>query len=541
MADTDLIVLWGSNAREAHPIFFHHVLRGMRRGARLVVVDPRRSASALEADLWLGIDVGSDIALANAVGREILAAGLEHRPFIERATSGFEAYRDAVEPYTLERAEAITGVPAAAIREFAHAYARAERAELCWTLGITEHHNAVDNVLALINLALLTGHVGRYGSGVNPLRGQNNVQGGGDMGAIPNRLPGFQDIEGDAAARARFEAAWACSIAPRRGWHLSEMFEAMGRGELRALYVIGENPAQSEADTGRTLRLLEGLDHLVVQDMFLTRTAELADVVLPATASWCEAEGTVTSSERRVQRVRKAVEPPAGARDDLDILSLLAARLGRGWGLPTARAVWDECRQLSPMHGGMSYARLEALGGIAWPCPDESHPGTPFLHERLWRDPLVGPRAPFSPVAHEPPVDALSAEFPIRLTTGRRLDSFNTGVQSGALRSPLRRDESLDLSPEDMARLGLRAGQRVRVVSRRSAVVVPVRPDASLRPGLAFMTFHFPDQVETNRLTIDAWDPKSGTAEFKATAVRVEPVRATATPVAVAGREADGQ
>ena len=249
----------------------------------------------------------------------------------------------------------------------------------------------------------------------------------------------------------------------------------------------------------------------------------------------------MTSSERRVQRVRKAVEPPAGARDDLDILSLLAARLGRGWGLPTARAVWDECRQLSPMHGGMSYARLEALGGIAWPCPDESHPGTPFLHERLWRDPLVGPRAPFSPVAHEPPVDALSAEFPMRLTTGRRLDSFNTGVQSGALRSPLRRDESLDLSPEDMARLGLRAGQRVRVVSRRSAVVVPVRPDASLRPGLAFMTFHFPDQVETNRLTIDAWDPKSGTAEFKATAVRVEPVRATATPVAVAGREADGQ
>jgi predicted molibdopterin-dependent oxidoreductase YjgC len=524
MEDTDLIVLWGSNAREAHPIFFHHVLRGMRRGARLVVVDPRRSATADHADLWLGIDVGSDIALANALAREILAAGLEHRPFIERATTGFQAFREAVEPYTLERAEALTGVPAQAIREFAHAYAQAERAQLCWTLGITEHHNAVDNVLALINLALLTGHVGRYGSGLNPLRGQNNVQGGGDMGAIPNRLPGFQDLQGDAAARARFEAAWGCTIVPRNGWHLSEMFEAMGRGELRALYVIGENPAQSEADTRRAVALLEGLDHLVVQDMFLTRTAEMADVVLPATASWCEAEGTVTSSERRVQRVRKALEPPPGARDDLHILALLAARLGRDWGLPTAEQVWDECRGLSPLHGGMSYARLEALGGLQWPCPDESHPGTPVLHERLWSEPIGGPPAPFHAVAHEPPVDTLSEAFPIRLTTGRRLDSFNTGVQSGGLRSPLRRKETLDLSPADMAALGVREGQLVRVVSRRGAVVAPVRRDATLRPGLAFMTFHFPDEVNTNLLTVDAWDPKSGTAEFKATAVRVEPV-----------------
>jgi predicted molibdopterin-dependent oxidoreductase YjgC len=472
--------------------------------------------------LWLGLDVGTDIVLANAVGREIIAAGLVNETFVRRATTGFDAYRAAVEPYTLEMAEELTGVPQDAIRQLAHDYARAERAELCWTLGITEHHNAVDNVLALINLALLTGHVGRYGSGLNPLRGQNNVQGGGDMGALPNKLPGFQDIEQDEAARRRFEAEWGCPVPPKRGWHLSQMFDAMARQELTALYVIGENPAQSEADARHAEALLKGLRHLVVQDRFLSRTAELADVVLPATASWCEADGTVTSSERRVQRVHRALKPPPGTKDDLEILSLLAARLGHDWGVPSAEAVWDECRRLSPMHRGMSYARLEELGGIQWPCPDETHPGTPFLHARLWEDPVTGPPAPFHPVTHDPPVDALSDEFPIRLTTGRRLDSFNTGVQSGRYRSPLRRPETVNLAPEDMAALGVREGERVRVVSRRGAVTAPAHADPTLRPGLAFMTLHFPDEVNTNLLTVDAWDPKSGTAEFKATAIRVE-------------------
>ena len=240
--DADLILLWGSNARETHPIFFLHVLKGVNRGARLFVIDPRRTSSAQWADGWLGLEVGSDIALANAMAREILDAGLENRSFIDHATSGFEQYRRSVEPYTLERGERETGVPAESIRKLAHEYARAERAELCWTLGITEHHNAVDNVLALINLALLTGQVGRYGCGLNPLRGQNNVQGGGDMGAIPDRLPGFQHVENDRL-RARFEQAWGVKIPPKRGMHLSQMFDAMEEGELTALYVVGENPA----------------------------------------------------------------------------------------------------------------------------------------------------------------------------------------------------------------------------------------------------------------------------------------------------------
>ena len=520
--ETDLIFLWGSNARETHPIFFHHVLKAVNNGARLYVVDPRRTGSAQWADSWFGIDVGTDIALSNTIAREIIHAGLHNREFIDRATEGYEAYAASVEEWTLERGARETGVPAESIREAAHSYARADRAMICWTLGITEHHNAVDNVFALINLALLTGHVGRYGSGLNPLRGQNNVQGGGDMGAIPKHLTGFQDLEVNHEARARFEQAWGVTIQPKSGWHLTEMFEAMERGELRTLYVVGENPAQSEADAKHTMKLLEGLDHIVVQDIFLTRTAELADVVLPASASWCEAEGTVTNSERRVQRVRKALDPPGEARDDIVIVRDLAARLGADWGYGSSEDVWDEVRSLSPMHRGMTYARLEELGGIQWPCPDEQDPGAQFLHGRLWEEPVGGRRAPFNVVIQELPVDELSDEFPIRLTTGRRLDSYNTGVQSGGYSSPLRRGESLDLSPEDCASLGVVEGEQVKITSRRGSVTAPVRVDSSLRPGLAFMTLHFPDEVETNVLTIDATDPKSGTAEFKASAIRVE-------------------
>ena len=522
--ETDFILMWGSNARDAHPIFFHHVLKGIHAGARMHVVDPRRTSSAQWADSWLGIDVGTDVALSNTIAREIIHAGLANETFIRRATVGFDEYRASVEEWTLARGEQVTGVPAETIRETAHAFARADRAITCWTLGITEHINAVDNVLSLINLSLLCGHVGRYGSGLNPLRGQNNVQGGGDMGAIPNKLSGFQDIEHDDEARTRFEQAWGVPIRPHYGWHLTQMFHAMERGELRALYVIGENPAQSEADVTTARKLLAELDHLVVQDLFMTKTAELADVVLPGSASWCETDGTVTNSERRVQRVRKALDPPGEARDDMWILAQLARRLGHDWGDPVAEEVWDELRSLSPMHAGMRYDRLAELGGIQWPCPDESHPGSPMLHERLWAEPLEGPPAPFHALEHTPPYESLDAEYPIRLTTGRRLESYNTGAQTSRYRSPLHRGEFLELAPEDIERMRLEEGEIVKVSSRRGSVEAPVRADLNLRPGLAFMTFHFPDQVDTNVLTIDVTDPKSGTAEFKAAAIRVDKI-----------------
>ena len=519
-----MILLWGSNAREAHPIFFHHVLKAIHSGAKMFAVDPRRTTSAQWADTWLGLNVGSDVALANGMAREIIHAGLHNREFIQHSTEGFEAYAAAIESYTLDRCEALTGVPADVIKETAHTYARADRAQICWTLGITEHHNAVDNVLGLINLALVTGNVGRYGSGLNPLRGQNNVQGGGDMGAIPNRLPGFQDLETDPEAVAKYERAWGVKIKPKYGWHMSEMFDAIERDELTTLFVLGENPIQSDADAHHVKHLFDKLDHVVVQDIFRTATAEVADVVLPASASWCESEGTVTNSERRVQRCRAALKPPGNARDDTRILTDLAARLGHEWDYPSIEDIWNELRSLAPNHAGMSYARLEELGGIQWPCYSEDTLEESFLHGRLWKDPVEGPKAPFHAIEDDPPTEQLSEQFPLRLTTGRRLDSFNTGVQTGGYTSPLRRGEELEVSTHDAQELGVTDGDKVRISSARGEVVAPVRIDPSLRPGLTFMTLHFPDEVETNLLTINSTDPKSGTAEFKATAIRVDPI-----------------
>jgi formate dehydrogenase major subunit len=301
------------------------------------------------------------------------------------------------------------------------------------------------------------------------------------------------------------------------------MFDAMEEGELTALYVIGENPASSEADVGRARKLMGNLDTLIVQDLFMTKTAQMADVVLPASNAALESEGSVTNSERRVQRVRKVLEPPGDAKDDIWIIAQLAKRLGRDWGEVTPRSAWDELRRVSPMHAGMTNERLDEGEGIQWPCWDEEHPGTKFLHGRLWEEDRDrrGPKAPFSVTPFEPPVDELTDEFPLRLTTGRRLD-YNTGVQTSGYTSPLRRGETIDVSPEDADRLGLRGGETVRVTSRRGSLEVSIRIDRGLRPGLVFMTLHFPDQVDTNILTIDATDPKSGTAEFKASAVRIE-------------------
>ncbi len=475
------------------------------------------------ADLWLGIDVGTDVALANTVAREIIESGLVHEGFIENATVDFDVFKASVADWTLERGAAVTGVPAEAIKELAHAYASAGTAQLCWTLGITEHHNATDNVLSLINLSLLTGHIGRYGSGLVPVRGQNNVQGGGDMGALPNKLPGFQDVE-DEALRSKFEEAWEMPVPAKSGMHLSLQFEAMERGEVRSVYIIGENPARSEADNVRTRRLLLGLDTLIVQDIYMTETASLADVVFPATAAWSESEGTVTNSERRVQRVRAAVRPPDGTKSDIDILGLLASELGARWKDQSAEEWWDELRGLSPIHFGMTYERLEAERGLQWPCRTLEDPGSTFLHGRFWAEPREGPPAPFHAVVHAPPVDELTDEFPTRLTTGRHLESYNTGAQTGHFDAPSRPGADIDLSPEDANQLRVKTGERVRISSRRGSIEAPVRVVSTQRAGLAFMAFHYPEIVDVNVLTIDAWDPKSGTAEFKATAVRLEKI-----------------
>lgn len=506
---------------------------GISRGAELVVIDPRRTGMARKAAHWLPVRVGTDIALANAMAYVIIAEGLYHREFVANHTLHFDALREKVRSYTPEYAEQITGVPAEDIRTVARKYARAERAILTWTLGVTEHHTGTETVFALVNLALLTGHVGRWGSSLHPLRGQNNVQGSGDMGALPDRLPGGFYVENEEHRR-RFEELWGRPIPPERGHHVPGMLDAIERGEIRGMYVIGENPVRSEANSDRVARLLNRLEFLVVQDLFLTATARHADVVLPAAASWIETDGTFTSGERRIQRVRKGKNPPGEARDDLEILNDIAVRLDPRWEVKDARQVWEEIRQASPMHRGITYERLDREGGIQYPCYDENHPGTRVLHTRLWEDPEA--RVPFTPVDYRPPVEEPDEEYPLMLTTGRRLKFYNTGMLEDQPKTLAELDDGLEMHPSDVRRLGLRNGQWVKVSSRRGSLVVRVRETEDIRPGTVFLSFTYPEILPVNRLTINAVDPLSGATEFKAAAVRVEP--AGAEDLAAAGMPA---
>ena len=555
--NTDVIICWGSNTMECHPIIYNHMRRGIKNGAKMIVIDPRKIDQVKKADKWLGLNVGTDIALANAMGHVIIEEDLHNKEFVERATKGFEAYKEKVAGYTPEYAEQITGVPAEDIREVARMYATAGKATINWTLGITEHHNGADGVFALIDLGLLTGHVGKYGSGLNPLRGQNNVQGGGDMGALPDKMVGGWTWD-DPEAHELFEEVWGSPLPEKVGRNQTEMMEDVANGGIRCMYIIGENPVQSDADENKHERLFGSLDFLVVQDILMTKTAWMADVVLPAAASWAETDGTVINSERRVQRVRRAVDPPGEAWDDSMILRDIARRMGHDWDFETAEEVWDEVRRLAPKFSGISYERLEKYGGIQWPCLDGSFeeisdntpkeqlmastkgaenaeggavtadvvekpgPGTSFLHAELWADEVEN-RAPFTPVDHEGPVEMPDEEYPYQLTTGRRLAFHNTGTMTQDYKKVKDNEELLEICEEDAEKRGIEDGDFVRVSSRRGTVeAVKARVTDRVRPGLLFMGYSFPDQVPTNVLTINAIDPQSGTAELKACAVSIE-------------------
>ena len=551
--NTDLIICWGSNTQECHPIIYNHMRRGVKNGAKMVVVDPRGIDQTRKADKWLPVNVGTDICLANAMGHVIIEEGLENTEFVERATEHFEDYKEKVSGYTPEYAESITGVPAEDIREVARMYAEAGKATLNWTLGITEHHNGAEAVFALINLGLLTGHVGKYGSGLNPLRGQNNVQGGGDMGAIPNRMVGGWNWD-DPEAAELFEEVWGSPLPTSIGKNQAEMMQDVEAGELRCMYVIGENPVQSDANEHHHEELFAKLDFLVVQDIFLTKTARMADVVLPAAASWAETEGTVVNSERRVQRVHRLIDPPGEARADEWIITDIANRMGANWDYESAEDIWDEVRRLAPNFSGISYERLEQYNGIQWPCRDGSieeisdntpaeqlvgesesageeggtvvkekpQVGTKFLHSELWAD-EVERRAPFTPVDHAGPVETPDDEYPFQLTTGRRLAFHNTGTMTQSYKKVKDNEELLEICEEDAQRFGIEDGDMVRVSSRRGTVPqVKARVTDRVRSGLLFMGYSFPDDVPTNVLTINALDPRSGTAELKACAVSIE-------------------
>jgi len=519
LADADCLLVIGSNTTEQHPQVAARILEAVERGADLIVADPRRIPLAGHARLHLRHRSGTDVALINALMHVILDEGLQDDAFIRDRCEHFDALADTVRTYTPERVEGITGVPADAIRQAARLYGRAPAASILYAMGITQHTTGTDNVRSLANLAMLTGNVGKRSTGVNPLRGQNNVQGACDLGALPNVLTGYQKVT-DPQARARFARAWGVERLPAEpGLTVVEVLQAAERGQVRALYIMGENPMVSDPDIRHVRRALQRLDFLLVQDIFLTETAALADLVLPG-ASFAEKDGTFTNTERRVQRVRRAVPPLGQARPDWQILCDLAEGVGyEGMRYASPAEVFDEAARLTPIYAGMSYARLEPWG-LQWPCPTPDHPGTPFLHEGTF----ARGRGRFCPAEYRPPDEVPDEAYPLILTTGRVYFHWHTGSMTRRTSTLLREcpEPFVEVSPEDAERLAVAEGARVRVTSRRGEVDLAARVTDAVPPGTLFIPFHF-YEAAANLLTNPALDPEAKIPELKTCAARLSP------------------
>ena len=529
LAGSELLLVAGSNTTEAHPVISLRMKRAVRNGAKLIVIDPRKIELTKWATRHLQINVGTDIPLFNAFAHVMIKEGLYDREYVENRTEGFAELAKHVEFYTPEYAAEVCGVPASEIIETAREYAAASgKAAICYTLGITEHSCGSHNVQSIANLGMLGGNFGKRNAGVNPLRGQNNVQGASDSGALPTDLPGYQKIE-SPGVREKFEKAWETDLPKRRGITKITAMDQMLRGKVRGVYIMGENTIISDPNTNHAQAALEATDFIVVQDLFMTDTAKLADVVLPA-ASFAESDGTFANSERRVQRVRTAIKPVGEARTDVDILLDLMERFGVVQDLTTPSDVWDEMRGLAPILSGISYERLDKEGGLQWPCPTEDHPGTEYLHKDEMESGVPGY---FAPVDHIPPAEQVDSEYPLVLTTGRRRSTYHTGTQTGRASGfdLLVPSEMVEINPEDADQLELSDGQLVTVSSRRGSVEVPVKITDMSPHGTIFMSFAFPELTQTNRLTSDAYDFITETPEFKACAVRIDPIT---TPIPTA-------
>jgi formate dehydrogenase (NADP+) alpha subunit len=512
----------GSNTTEAHPIIGNRMKKAAKSGLKITVIDPRKIDMVKSAHHHLQLQVGSDIALMNAMMHTIIKEGLYDPAFITEHTSEFEALKNQVELYTPEYASEITGLSPEEIIATARDYATAEKAMIAYTLGITEHQCGVNNVFDIANLALLTGQIGRVGTGIMPLRGQNNVQGAGDMGCLPNQLTGAVSLADDGY-RKRFEKAWNIELNAKIGDTQTRTFERINDGEVKALYIIGENPLLADVHMNHTKEMLQKIDFLVVQDIFLTETAEYADVVLPARC-WGEAEGTYTNTDRRIQRVRKAVEPHPGVKEDWQILCELSTRLGYPMRYESSEEIWNEIREVAgELYGGISYARLEKEYSLHYPCPDINHPGTKILHHGFY-DKGNEKVSAFVPVGYTAPIELPDKDYPFTLTTGRRYESYNTHSQTRHYAEGVKirqKEETIDIHPDDAAALGILDGALVKVSSRRGELEVKAKVTEQVVPGLVFMSFHWAE-VPTNVLTINEFDPISGTAEFKACAVQIE-------------------
>jgi len=534
----DCIFVTGSNTTEAHPIIALRIKAAVtRHGAKLIVADPRRIDLVRFAALHLRQRPGTDVALFNAVMNVILSEGLWDEQFVAERTEGFEELRQSVAAYTPERAQAITGVPADDIRAVARMYAGAERASIIYSMGITQHTTGTDNVLALANLAMLTGNLGKLFSGVNPLRGQNNVQGACDMGALPDLYTGYQRVD-DPAARARFQDAWGVPLPDKPGLTVVEIMNEAATGGIKGLYIMGENPMLSDPDTNHVRDALGKLEFLCVQDIFLTETAQLADVVLPG-CSFAEKDGSFTNTERRVQLVRKALDPPGEARQDWQIICDLGSALGYPMSYENPSQVMDEIARLTPIYGGISLDRIVERG-LQWPCPDKEHPGTSFLHEGQFKR----GRGKFHVTPFREAAELPDEEYPYLLTTGRLLYHFHTG--SLTRRTPglekIAPPTPFEINPEDAAREGVAEGDQVELTSRRGSVRATALTTERVPKGTVFMPFHF-REAPANVLTNPALDPVAKIPEFKVCAVKLRKVgeAAQATGAAQASGAARGR
>jgi len=520
LEDADCILVIGSNTNENHPVIAARIKRAAHlKNKDLIVIDPRRHGLVRYARLWLRQIPGTDIALINGMMQVIIAEQLYDQTYVAERTENFEALKETVAKYTPEYAEKICGVPAVELAAAARMYAQARAGSIVYCMGITQHTVGTDNVKTLANLAMLCGNVGILGGGVNPLRGQNNVQGACDMGGLPNVFSGYQPVT-DAANRQKMAEAWGVATLPDwPGMAMTEMLPAIAQGGIKALYIMGENPALTDPDSDHAIRAMQALDFLVVQDLFLTETGKLADVVLPA-ASFAEKDGTFSNTERRVSRVRQAILPVGQAKPDWQIICEIAGRLGYPMKYAGPEEIFEEIRRVTPSYAGISYQRLEA-GGLQWPCPNAEHPGTVYLHKDRFSRGL----GMFFAIEHRDPAEMPDAEYPLYLTTGRLLYQYHSGTMSRRAPGLVEKAPEcrVEMAAADAARYGIADGQQVRLRTRRGKITAKAQISDKAVPGTIFLPFHFAE-ASANKLTNAALDPVSKIPEYKVCAVQIEKV-----------------
>lgn len=518
--EAEVIFLIGTNTTENHPVIGYKIRQNvLKRGAKLIVADPRRIELADIAEIYLPFKPGTDIVLLNAMMNVIIKEDLLDEEFIEKRTEGFEELKATVKKYTPEMAEAICGVPAEEIVKAARLYAKADKAAICYSMGVTQHSKGTDNVFAIANLAMLTGNIGKPGSGVNPLRGQNNVQGACDMGGLPDVYTGYQKVEVEEN-RIKFEKAWGVKLPPEKGLTLTEIINEAVKGNIKAIYIIGENPMLSDPDSRHVEEALDNLEFLVVQDIFLTETALKADVVLPG-ASFAEKDGTFTNTERRVQRVRKAIKPRGNAKPDWQILCEVASRMGYPMRYDSPEEIFEEIRSLTPSYAGITYERIEK-SGIQWPCPHTNHLGTPILHKETFTRGL----GKFHPVEYREAAEMPDEEYPLILTTGRSLYHYHTGTMTRRVAAidQHRPHNEVEINPRTAETYNIKDGDMIKLSTRRGSIKLKAKVTENIKEGIVFTTFHFGEAAANHLTNANSLDPVAKIPEFKLAAAKIEKI-----------------